>query len=244
MIKKTIIRCLLSVLLVAFVSGCSTFKGWFGKKDSADRPPDVMAQEGIKQLKKKNFDEAIETFEKVRDRYPYSDQALLAQLKVADAYFYSKKYDEAAHAYKEFEKLHPTNKAVPYCVFRQGLCYYRQRSTIDRDQTYTQRAITEFRRLKQKYPQCEYIAKADTYLARCRRDLADHEFYVAEFYYKTKRYQAAMERYQDLAQDYPDFPKKAEIKERIESCKQLKDKEEKPKGFIGKYVYGLFDARW
>ncbi len=73
-----------------------------------------MADEGINQLKKKNYDEAIETFEKVRDRYPYSDQALLAQIKVADAYFYKKKYDEALQAYKEFEKLHPTNKAVPY----------------------------------------------------------------------------------------------------------------------------------
>ena len=79
-----------------------------------------MAQEGIKQLKKKNYDDAIETFEKVRDRYPYSDQALLAQIKVADAYFYKKKYDEALQAYKEFEKLHPTNKAVPYCDLPPG----------------------------------------------------------------------------------------------------------------------------
>jgi outer membrane protein assembly factor BamD len=244
MIKQTIIRCLLSLLLMAFASGCSTFKGWFGKKNPGDKPPDVMAQEGIKQLKKKNYDDAIDTFEKVRDRYPYSDQALLAQLKVADAYYYSKKYDEASHAYKEFEKLHPTNKAVPYCIFRQGLSYYRQRSTIDRDQTYTQRAITEFRRLKQKYPNCEYVGKADNYIARCRRDLAEHEFYVAEFYYKTKRYQAAMDRYQDLTQDYPEFPKKSEINQRIESCKQLMAQEDKPKGFIGKYVYGLFDARW
>jgi outer membrane protein assembly factor BamD len=244
MIKQTIIRCLLSVLLVAFVSSCSTFSGWFGKKNTSDKPPEVMAQEGIKQLKKKDYDEAIETFEKVRDRYPYSDQAMLAQMKVGDAYFYSKKYDEAAHAYKEFEKLHPTNKAVPYCIFRQALCYYRQRSTIDRDQTYTQKAINEFRRLKQKYPQCEYIGKADHYLARCRRDLAEHEFYVAEFYYRTKRYQAAIERYQDLAQDYPDFPKKTEINERIESCKKLMAQEKKPKGLINKYVSGLFDARW
>ena len=76
-----------------------------------------MAKEGITQLKKKKYDDAIETFEKVRDRYPYSDQASLAQIKVADAYFYKKKYDEACQAYKEFEKLHPTNKAVPYTVF-------------------------------------------------------------------------------------------------------------------------------
>jgi len=244
MIRKTVIaKCLWGLMLLAFISGCSTVKGWFTKK-SVDKPPEVMAQEGIKQLKKKDYQEAIETFEKVRDRYPYSEQALLAQLKVADANFYSKKYDEAFQAYKEFEKLHPTNKAVPYCIYREGLCCFRQRSTIDRDQTYTQRAISEFKRLKQKHPQSEYITKADQYLARCRRDLADHEFYVAEFYFRTKRYQAALDRYQDLAQDYPEFPKQADIRERIQDCQKLLAAKDKPEGFISKYVTGIFDAKW
>ena len=112
------------------------------------------------------------------DRYPYSDQALLAQIKLADAYFYKKKYDEAIQAYKDFEKLHPTNKAVPYCIYREGLCFYRQRSTIDRDQTYTIKALEEFRRLKQKYPKSEYVPKAEKHIAKCRLDLGEHEFYI------------------------------------------------------------------
>ena len=184
--RKIIAKLLLLVVVLTFTFGCSTFKGWFGKKKK-DAPPDVLAEEGIKELKKKNYVDAIDTFEKVKDRYPYSEQALLAQIKLADAYFYKKKYDEALQAYKDFEKLHPTNKAVPYCVYRQGLCYYRQRTTIDRDQTFTNKALEEFRRLKKKYPQSEYIPRADKYLAQCRKDLGDHDYYIAEFYYKTKR---------------------------------------------------------
>jgi outer membrane protein assembly factor BamD len=243
MTPRTIAKCFLMLVMVAFISNCSTFKGWFGKKDKGDQPPEVLAEEGIKNLQKKKYDDAIETFEKVRDRYPYSDQALLAQLKVADAYFFKKKYEEACQAYREFEKLHPTNKAVPYCIFREGQSYYRQRSTIDRDQTYTTKAIEEFKRLKQKYPDCEYITKADFYLARCRQDLAEHEFYVAEFYYKTKRYQAAIDRYQALTQEYPDFPKNGEAKGRIQECQELLAQKDKPKGFLSK-VTGIFDAKW
>jgi outer membrane protein assembly factor BamD len=242
MTRKSVAQYFLLLVLVAFISNCSTIKGWFGKKES-DKPPDVMAQEGIKQLKKKKYDDAIETFEKVRDRYPYSDQALLAQLKVADAYFYKKKYDEALNAYKEFEKLHPTNKAVPYCIYREGLCFYRQRSTIDRDQTYTQKALGEFKRLKQKFPDCEYLPRAEKYMARCRRDLAEHEFYIAEFYYRTKRYPGAVERYQSLIQDYPEFPKKAEAQEHLEECQKLMNADDKPKGFLYK-VTSIFDAKW
>jgi outer membrane protein assembly factor BamD len=229
--------------MVFAFSGCSTVKGWFGKKEASDKPPEVLAEEGISNLKKKKYDDAIETFEKVRDRYPYSDQALLAQLKVADAYFFKKKYEEACQAYREFEKLHPTNKAVPYCIFREGQCYYRQRSTIDRDQTYTQKAIEEFKRLKQKFPDSEYIPKVETYLSRCRKDLAEHEFYVAEFYFKIKRYQAAIDRYQALIQDYPDFVQNATAKQRIEECQTLLADQDKPKGIFSG-VAGLFDAKW
>jgi outer membrane protein assembly factor BamD len=241
---KKSMQFLLVLSLAVLIGGCGTVKGWF-KSKKPEKPPDVMAQEGITQLKKKKYDDAIETFEKVRDRYPYSEQAMLAQIKLADSYFYKKKYDEALQAYKEFEKLHPTNKGVPYCVYRQGLCYYRQRSTIDRDQTYTFKALQEFRRLKQKYPQSEYITKAEKYMAQCRKDLAEHEYYVAEFYYKTKRYKAALDRFQAVAQEYPDFPKQTEVKEYIGKCQtQLAEADKKPKSGFMYQITNLFDAQW
>ena len=242
--RETLAKLLFPLILLTFICGCSTVKGWFGKK-KADKPPDVLAQEGIKDLKKKNYDDAIETFEKMRDRYPYSDQALLAQIKLADAYFYKKKYDEAIQAYKDFEKLHPTNKAVPYCIFREGLCYYRQRSTIDRDQTYTTKALEEFRRLKQKFPQSEYVLRAEKHIAKCHLDLGEHDFYIAEFYYRTKRYQAALDRYQSVAQDYPEFPKQAEVQKRIGECQKiLATADKKPKKGFFSPIANMFDAKW
>ncbi|MBM4286454.1 MAG: outer membrane protein assembly factor BamD, partial [Deltaproteobacteria bacterium] len=179
--RARIVWGILAMMLAAsLTSGCATgsgtesgpgvlrrLTGWF-KKEKPDKPPEVMAEQGIRELKRKKYDDAIDTFGKLKDRYPYSEQALLAQIKVADAYFYKKKYDEALQAYKEFEKLHPTNKAVPYAVFRQGMCYYRQRSTIDRDQTFTHKAMAEFRRLIKKYPESEYVARAEKYVAQCR----------------------------------------------------------------------------
>lgn len=244
MTRKIIAKLLLLVVVLTFTFGCSTVKGWFAKK-KRDAPPDVLAEQGIKELKKKNYVDAIETFEKVKDRYPYSEQALLAQIKLADAYFYKKKYDEALQAYKDFEKLHPTNKAVPYCVYRQGLCYYRQRSTIDRDQTFTTKAMEEFRRLKKKYPKSEYIPKADKFLAQSRKDLGDHDFYIAEFYYKTKRYPAALERYQAFVQEYPELPQKAEAQGRIDELqKVLANADKKPKSGFFTPVANLFDAKW
>ncbi len=237
-------RLLLPLVFLSFTFGCSTVKGWFqGKKP--DGTPDVMASQGIEDLRKQKYEDAIETFQKVRDRYPYSDQAMLAQIKLADAYFYKKKYDEALQAYKEFEKLHPTNKAVPYCVYREGLCFYRQRSTIDRDQTFTTKAMEEFSRLKKKFPESEYIPKVDVFMAQCRRDLAEHEFYVAQFYFKTKRYQAALQRYQTVADEYPDFPQKIEVQKRIVECQKILARPDKePEGGFFSPIAKIFDAKW
>ena len=114
---------------------------------------------------------------------------------------------------------------------------------MTRDQTYTLKAIAEFKRLKKKFPHSEYIPKAEKYLAHCRQDLGEHEFYVAEFYYRTKRYQSAIDRYQVVTQEYPEFPKNAEAKGRIQKCQELLAAKDQPKGILSN-VTGIFDAKW
>jgi outer membrane protein assembly factor BamD len=246
----------LVLILAVSLGGCSStsstsggtgvrgrIKNWFSK-EKPDKPPEVMAEEGIKELKKKKYDDAIETFGKLKDRYPYSDQAMLAQIKVADAQFYKKKYEEALQSYKEFEKLHPTNKAVPYAIFRQGMCYFRQRSTIDRDQTFTHKAIEEFRRLIKKFPDSEYVPRAEKYIVQCRKDLAEHEFYVGEFYFRTRRYSSALERFQNLLQEYPEFPRQAQVKSYISQSQEfVANPDKRPQRFMSRFTT-IFDADW
>lgn len=239
--RSIFIKIILIPAIGVLIGGC----GWFGAKKQ-EKPPDALAMEGIKKLKKKKYDDAIEAFEKLKDRYPYSDQALLAEIKVADLKFYKREYEEAIQAYRNFEKLHPTNRAIPYVIFQQGMCYYRQRSTIDRDQTFTTKALQEFRRLKEKYPDCEQIPKADEYIQKCLRDLAEHEFYVGEFYYKTKHYKAALERFQTIADEYPAYPKMPRVQQYIVNCQKIlgtPDKKEDKGGILSYFSY-LFDADW
>lgn len=238
MSRSLCIRFMTVLTLVALLTGCGLGSRFFGKK-SKDNPPDVMTKEGIEQLKKKDYIDAAETFTKIKDRYPYSEEAVLAQLKLADTLYYNRKYDEAQNAYKEFEKLHPSNKAMPYVIYQEALCSYRQRPTIVRDQSPTEKALEDFRRLQKKYPESEYAHKADKFKQRCVSDMAEHEYYVAEFYFKTKHFPSAMDRFQAISQEYPDF-KSSEVKQYIKDCQTNIDHPEKVEGFIAK----LFDAKW
>ena len=72
-----------------------------GQKQLADE------QNGFHFFLKPDLGKSIETFQNIIDNYPYSEQAVLAQLAIADAYFQSEKYDEAISYYKDFVELHP-----------------------------------------------------------------------------------------------------------------------------------------
>ncbi len=232
------------ILWLAAFSGCGWIGGLFGKK-KPDLPPEALAQEGFKKLEKEKYEDAIVYFEKLRDRYPYSEEAILAELKVADAKYFSKKYDEALQDYKNFEKLHPTNPAIPYVIYQQGLCYYRQRSTIDRDPTFTVKALQEFRRLKQRYPEYEKVPRAEKLIDKCLAELAEHEFYIAEFYFRTGRYRSALDRFAAIEQEYPDFLKMPKVKDYIRRCEEILANPVKadPPWYAKPWHY-LFDANW
>ncbi|MFQ5417702.1 MAG: outer membrane protein assembly factor BamD, partial [Myxococcota bacterium] len=54
-----------------------------------------------------DYGNSVETFQAIIDNYPYSDYAVLAELKIADSYFRDAKYEEALSYYRDFADLHP-----------------------------------------------------------------------------------------------------------------------------------------
>jgi outer membrane protein assembly factor BamD len=140
----------------------------------------------------------------LRDWYPFSKYAILAELKIADGYFNLESYTDAIFAYEEFEQLHPRNEAVPYVIFRIARSYFNQIDTIDRDQTNATKALETYRRLVQQYPTDVYAGMARSDMLACYQSLAGHEFYVGVFYYKDKNYNAAKVRFTAVVKNYPD----------------------------------------
>lgn len=140
----------------------------------------------------------------MRDWYPFSKYAILAELKIADAHFNLASYADAIIAYEEFEQLHPRNEAVPYVIYRIGRSYFNQIDTIDRDQTNAAKALETYHRLVQQYPQDVYAGMARSDMVACYQSLSGHEFYVGIFYYKDRKYKAAKARFTAVIEKYPD----------------------------------------
>ena len=189
--------------IVLWVSGHLGGCAWFQPKE--EKTARVLAEEGMEAFRDKDYTKAIESFEKLKDWYPFSRYAILAEYKIADAHYHRKEYEEAIFAYEEFENLHPKNEAVPYVVYQIGRCYFDRLQAVDRDQTMTREALQAFERLVRTYPASPHAKKAGEHMNVCNRNLAEHEFCIGMFYYKTKHYKAALERFKALLKSYPDL---------------------------------------
>jgi outer membrane protein assembly factor BamD len=215
--RRIPIICLV-VLLVA--TGCTTLEDqWnkiFGTEDSVTAQE--LAWDGMDAYENRKYAKAIEKFQKLKDYYPFSKYAILAELKIGDAHYQRQEYEEAVFAYENFEQLHPRNEAIPYVIYQIGRCYYDQIDTPDRDQTSAQKALEAFQRLIKQFPRDQYSIRAAEHIKTAQKSLAGHAYVVGVFYYKTKHYKAALNRFMSIISDYPDVGYHQKALEYIARC--------------------------
>ena len=209
-------RFLLIAAFITTLSGCGFIDYFFLP------PPEDTAQElfeaGQDAMNEKNYDDAAEYFTKLKDRYPFSPYTPRAELALGDAYFLDNRFDEAADAYKDFESMHPRHEQIPYVLYQIGVSNYKQFKSIDMPQEHVAEALEYFLRLTEMFPESNYAKQAQKYIQNCRRYLAEHEIFVADFYWHVERYGAAWKRYQSIISEFKDLPdivhyasKKAEV---------------------------------
>lgn len=207
--KKVFCCCIMALL---FLNACS----WLQEKE--EKPADVLIKEGVAAFNEGDYDDAIEAFEQLRDWYPFSKYAILAELKIADAHFELGHYEESVFAYEEFEQLHPRNEAIPYVLYQIGLCHYNRIDTVDRDQISAQKALDTFKRLQLQFPDDTYTHSASDHITRSLQSLAGHDWYVGMHYYKGKHFKAALERFRTVVTQYPDVGLHAQALSYIANC--------------------------
>jgi len=153
--------------------------------------------------REKNTWQGIPAFKEVRDKFPLSHYAILAELRLADLHYFKSEFVEASHYYEEFKRLHPSNPYVPYAIFQMGMCYFKQIDAIDRDQTPAKKAANYFEYLINQYPTSPFTGEAMGKLKICRKKIFEHDLYIGNFYYKTKKYWAAKERFLTILTQNP-----------------------------------------
>jgi len=196
---------------------------------SSVAPADELYADGLAALKGRSilgvyryvdYEKVIETFQALIDNYPYSDQAVDAELQIANAYFESARYEEALTYYRDFAELHPNHPKVPYTIYRSALCHEEQLEDVQRDQRNTRQAIEFLDRLLVAYPNSAYAKEAEALWRRLHVHLAEHVEGIADFYRSREEYEAAAERYRSILNDSPGFGLDARVLFKLAECYQ------------------------
>jgi outer membrane protein assembly factor BamD len=199
---------ILSLATGLLFAGCSlpSMPSWSGSQPKVDATADALFQDGMKYFKEKRYARALDHFTKLKTEHPFSPQLTQAELYIADAYYLNQQYPEAINAFKEFEAMHPSNENMPFVIYRLGLSYFDQFTTVDRDQKNTEIAKTYFETVIAKFPKSPYALEAKDKLAKCNGYLAEHDFNIAHFYLQQEKYPAARDRFEEIVRKYRGTP--------------------------------------
>jgi outer membrane protein assembly factor BamD len=154
----------------------------------------------------KEYKSAIENYQEVIDKFPFSPYAEDAEMKIGLAYYQQKDYAEAIGALDDFQRMHPTSKNLELVTYYIGLSYYDQIGREDQDQGKTVAALKRFQELEQRFPEGDFAELAHDKVLVCREMLARNQMIVGNYYYKRANFRAAESRFAELLQKYPETP--------------------------------------
>ena len=190
------VLCFLSLLLV---TGCSS--------DTADvvekqEPVEKMYFHAAQKMDESSYIEAAKAFDEVERNYPYSKWATRAQLMAGYASYKKMKYDDALQALDRFIELHPGNENISYAYYLKALCYYEQISDVRRDQRMTEMALKGLKQVRTRFPDSLYAKDAVLKIDLTMDHLAGKEIEIGRYYLEREQYQAAINRFEKVVEQY------------------------------------------
>lgn len=201
------------ILLAVFtMSACALFgsptpldetKGWSEQK---------LYATGQEKMQDKNYDKAIEYFQKLDSRYPHGVYATQAQLEVGYAYYKKNEPVLCVSTMDRFIKMHPNHPSIDYAYYMKGLAVFNERGFMekltkqeinDRDPKSLRISFNAFKELTERFPNSRYHKDATQRMVYLVNTLAQHEMHVARYYMQRKAYVAALNRTKYVLETYP-----------------------------------------
>ena len=210
------LRSVLILFCAIFLFSCAT------KRPEGSTEAEILFKEAKELIGKSRYIQANEKLNAIRSQFPYSYYATHAELLQADILFSQENYAEAASAYILFRDFHPKHSELGYVIFRISESFYRQLpSTFDRDLTAGVEAIKYFKELIQSYPNTEYVKDAQARIDQIEAMIEQKEIYIADFYFRTKDFEAAKARYEDILKSLKNSDERLKILSRIDEANNL-----------------------
>jgi len=198
----------IALLLATAISGCA------GNDEHDAVGNDIVQayEKAQSSLEVGNYRRAIQIFEMLRARFPFSDVSKQIQLELMYAYYKSGQQEQAIDIAQQFLRENPTHARVDYALYIQGLAYFERdpgllerwfkKSSDGRPPRDADQSFSLFSRLVQRYPASEYADDARQRMVYLKNRLSAYENAVARYYIKTGAFVAALNRAKGALESY------------------------------------------
>jgi outer membrane protein assembly factor BamD len=190
------------VLPAAFGLALAACAGDDDTIEYVERPAETIYTEAADALDGEDYEEAAQLFDEVERQHPYSRWATRAQLMSAYAYYQDLEYDEAIIALDRFIRLHPGSDDIAYAYYLRALCYYERISDVERDQEMTELAMGALSEVVRRFPDTAYARDARLKFDLTQDQLAGREMTIGRYYLRREHYQAAINRFRTVVDQY------------------------------------------
>lgn len=189
----------LAALLLAFgaCSGGNPYKGM------SDQQLYNLAKQ---EYKKKDYGHAIRVLNYLALNYGNSKYLADAQMLLAESDFGNKQYLTAQSDFEAFVQRYPADPRAADAALGMCRSLAAMSPIPERDQTYTNEALTVCNNVITDYPSTNQSDSAQAVAQRMRNKLAHREYLDAEFYLRRDLVDSAIRYFGFVVSDYPHSP--------------------------------------
>ena len=172
-------------------------------------PDKFLFERGTAALDERKWFTAREFFQQLIDTYPQSQHRPDAKLGIGDTHLgegTAEGFVLAQNEFREFLAFYPTHRRADYAHYKLAMTYFYQMHGPERDQTETREAIRELAAFIDRWKgRSELMPEAQQKLREARDRLSQSEYRVGFFYYRSRWFPGAIERFVSVLKNDPQF---------------------------------------
>lgn len=215
-LKKTAHLSAVALVSISLLAGCSVFGKKKETNEFAGWTVEKIYTSARDESSNKDYKRASQLLEATIAQYPFSAQAVQAQLELPYVYWKDEERVKALAAADRFIMLNSSHPKIDYVYYLKGLINFNQNVSYlatltgeklnDRDPKAARESFDAFKTLVDKYPNSRYAKDSRERMGYLVNTMAVHEATIAQYYFERGAYVAAVNRSQDVLRTYDGTP--------------------------------------
>ncbi|CDN48343.1 Outer membrane protein assembly factor BamD [Neorhizobium galegae bv. orientalis] len=165
--------------------------------------PETLYNQGLANMKAGNLAEAGRKFDSIDRQNPFTEWGRKALVMSTFTKYRLGRNDEAVATGNRYMSQYPQSQDSAYVQYLVGLAYSKQIADVTQDQRAAVRTIDAMNKVVTNYPTSEYVEDAQAKIRFARDQLAGKEMQIGRYYLERKEYLAAIQRFRNVVEQYP-----------------------------------------